>query len=394
MTVAVVALSLLSAVLAGVIVALLSERSRTRPGTAVAAPDEPDVLPDRLVAALDSLTMGVVVADADDSVRFRNRAALAILESRDSRSIVERAVRDLLVAAVRGEPGEREIDLFGPPQATYLIRAVPLAAPVDGSAPTTVGPGSVAVIEDITERRRTDQVRRDFVSNISHELKTPVGALALLADTMRDETDLGTIERFAERMSTEVARVSRTIDDLLELSAIEFGDDLFIDDGPIGPMIDDALSRYRSVAEARGIELVASGDLDAVVCADRRQITSAVSNLVDNAVKYSPDGATVEAAVVAADGSVAIAVTDDGDGIPSRDLGRVFERFYRVDRARSRDTGGTGLGLAIVRHVAQNHGGEVAVRSKEGHGSTFTLRLPVDGPAARLADDTPPEADP
>jgi two-component system sensor histidine kinase SenX3 len=359
-------------------------RVGTRPEpTAPAAPAHPESeasLP-RLVAALDALSLGVVVADADECLGFRNRAAQAVLSSRDSRSIVNRAVRELLVAAVRGEPGEREIDLVGPPKATYLIRAVPLSAAPGSERPS--GGGSVAVIEDITERRRTDQVRRDFVSNISHELKTPVGAVGLLAETLRDETDLDTIRRFSERMSVEVARLSRTIDDLLELSRIEFGDDLFIDEGPVDSMIEDALARFRSAADARGISLRSSGALDQVIRADRRQVTSAVSNLVDNAVKYSPDGASVDVVVEAGDRTVAISVTDTGDGIPSRDLDRVFERFYRVDRARSRDTGGTGLGLAIVRHVAQNHGGEVSVRSHEGHGSEFTLTLPIDGPDGR-----------
>lgn len=397
MTAAVVVLASMLVVALGVIAALVVDRRRSAddvPPTSVEAqPDDADdaTLP-RLVAALDSLNLGVVVADADEALRFQNRAAQAVLSSRDSRSIVDRAVRELLVAAVHGEPGEREIDLFGPPQATYLIRAVPLAAsPATG---TDARSGSVAVIEDITERRRTDQVRRDFVSNISHELKTPVGALTLLAETLRDETDLATIGRFTERMGDEVARLSRTIDDLLELSRIEFGDDLFIDEGPVGPMIDDALSRYRGAADARDIVLRATGDLDVSLCGDRRQITSAVSNLVDNAVKYSPDGATVEVNVSATGPTVAIAVTDDGDGIPSRDLGRVFERFYRVDRARSRETGGTGLGLAIVRHVAQNHGGEVAVRSKEGHGSTFTLTLPVEGPVGHPSGGRALEAHP
>ncbi|MFN8050459.1 MAG: ATP-binding protein [Acidimicrobiales bacterium] len=345
-----------------------------------AVPEEPSL--SRLVAALDALSLGVVVADADEVLGFQNRSAQAILSSRDSRSIINRAVRELLVAAVRGESGEREIDLFGPPKATYLIRAVPLAASPGQGVPG--GGGSVAVVEDITERRRTDQVRRDFVSNISHELKTPVGALGLLAETLRDETDLQTIRRFTERMGFEVARLSRTIDDLLELSRIEFGDDLFIDEGPVGAMVEEAVGRFRSAAEARGIELRTGGDTSVVVRCDGRQVTSAVSNLVDNAVKYSPDGASVSVDVSATDTTVSIRVSDTGDGIPTRDLDRVFERFYRVDRARSRDTGGTGLGLAIVRHVAQNHGGEVSVRSKEGQGSEFTLTLPLAGPHGRV----------
>ena len=372
----VVVLSILLAGTTGVVVVLLgrlrSVETAPPPTPSVVDAAEPaDGSLPRLVAALDALSLGVVVADADEVLGFQNRSAQTILSSRDARAIINRAVRELLVAAVRGEPGEREIDLFGPPRATYLIRAVPLG---NGAA---LGGGSVAVIEDVTERRRTDQVRRDFVSNISHELKTPVGAVGLLAETLRDETDLATIRRFSERMSLEVARLSRTIDDLLELSRIEFADDLFIDETPVGSIVEDAIGRFRAAAEARDITIRSVGDPEIVVPGDRRQITSALGNLIDNAVKYSPDGAEVLVSTDATADSLSIAVTDHGDGIPSRDLDRVFERFYRVDRARSRETGGTGLGLAIVRHVAQNHGGEVSVRSREGQGSEFTLVLPL-----------------
>lgn len=326
-----------------------------------------DADPARLVAALDALNLGVVVADPDEVLGFQNRAAQVLLASHDARAIVNRAVRELLVSAVRGDPGEREVDLFGPPKASYLIRAVPL----DGG-------GSVAVIEDVTERRRTDQVRRDFVSNISHELKTPVGAVGLLAETMGDETDPATIRRFSERINVEVARLSRTIDDLLELSRIEFADDLHIEHTAVAAIVDEVVARFRVTTDARHIDLRTDVAPDLVLAGDRRQITSALSNLVDNAVKYSPDGAAVDVTAAGTSDGIAITVTDHGDGIPTRDLDRVFERFYRVDRARSRETGGTGLGLAIVRHVAHNHGGDVSVRSREGAGATFTLLFPPD----------------
>lgn len=380
MTVAVVLLAIALVGALAMCVTLLRRVARAEVAVAAAVSaaeearsvDPDDSLP-RLVAALDALSLGVVVADVDEVLGFRNRSAEEILSSRDSRTIIDRAVRELLVEAVRGEPGEREIDLFGPPRRTFLIRAVPLA----GASGMAVGGGSVAVIEDVTERRRTDQVRRDFVSNISHELKTPVGALGLLAETIVDETDPATVRRFIERMGVEVTRLSRTIDDLLELSRIEFADDLFIDDSPIGAIVEEVLARFRGSADLRGVELRAMGELDVVVAGDRRQITSAISNLVDNAVKYSPDGAEVTVSVACTADAVSVTVADTGDGIPARDLDRVFERFYRVDRARSRDTGGTGLGLAIVRHIAHNHGGEVSVRSREGHGTEFTLTLPV-----------------
>lgn len=379
-------LSALLAVAVGVIVVLVWRLGIVVPTTGAdseAADPEADPAGDasmpRLVAALDALSLGVVVADADEVVGFRNRSAQEILSSSTPDDRTGRALRDLLVGAVRGVAGEREIDLSANRRATYLIRAVPLPQS-EG-----LGGGSVAVIEDITERRRTDQVRRDFVSNISHELKTPVGAVGLLAETLRDESDPETIRRFSERISLEVARLARTIDDLLELSTIEFGDDLFIDETAIGAVVDAAIGRFRAAAESRDISLGAAGDGSIVVPGDRRQLTSALGNLIDNAVKYSPDGGTVSVTMRLEGDAVAVIVADTGDGIPKRDLDRVFERFYRVDRARSRETGGTGLGLAIVRHVAHNHGGEVSVRSVVGRGTEFTLVLPLIRTAEEMA---------
>ena len=348
MTALVVVLAVALAVSAGVIATLvtrvraLESAAQSTPAPVPAAAEDPtDGSLPRLVAALDALSLGVVVADADEVLGFQNRSAQAILSSRDARTIINRAVRELLVAAVRGEPGEREIDLFGPPKSTYLIRAVPLGNGV------AVGGGSVAVIEDVTERRRTDQVRRDFVSNISHELKTPVGAVGLLAETLRDETDLATIRRFSERMSLEVARLSRTIDDLLELSRIEFADDLFIDETRVGDIVEDALGRFRAAADARGITLKSVGESGIVVAGDRRQITSALGNLIDNAVKYSPDGAPVDVIV---DGT-RVEVRDHGNGIADADLPRIFDRFYRATEARTAP--GSGLGLAIVNQIIE-----------------------------------------
>lgn len=377
MSTAIVVLSVLLFLATMTIIGLINQRNdlgATAQERADAPPD-PEVhealessLP-RLVAALDALRLGVVVADADEVLSFQNSSAEAILSSHDSRTIINRALRELLVEAVRGDAGEREIELFGPPPATYLIRAVPLTGASSGG-------GGVAVVEDITERRRVDQVRRDFVSNISHELKTPVGAVGLLAETLRDETDPATIHRFSERMAGEIARLSRTIDDLLELSQIEFADDLFFDSIEVADVLGEVFDRFRSAADSREITLTSAGDVHLLIRGDRRQVNSAVSNLVDNAVKYSSEGGLVTVTVSARDGVVDVAVSDEGPGIPSRDLDRIFERFYRVDRARSRETGGTGLGLAIVRHVAQNHGGDVSVVSKEGHGARFTLSLP------------------
>jgi two-component system, OmpR family, sensor histidine kinase SenX3 len=259
-----------------------------------------------------------------------------------------------------------------------VVRASPLT-----------GGGAVATIEDVSERRRVDAVRTDFVANISHELKTPVGALALLAETMAEEDDLGVVHRIAARMIDEAHRVSRTIDDLLELSRIELGEEPVRDIVDVVDVVDGAVERSHPLAEARQTTIEVLECHEGVhVLGDRRQLVSALGNLVENAVKYSEDGSSVQVRVRVEGQWVELMVADHGIGIPAQDHDRIFERFYRVDKGRGRDTGGTGLGLAIVRHVATNHRGEVLVSSQEGEGSTFVLRIPL----ADVASDAPQEA--
>ncbi|MGA0329066.1 MAG: sensor histidine kinase, partial [Ilumatobacteraceae bacterium] len=238
--------------------------------------------------------------------------------------------------------------------------------------------GAVAIIEDVTERSRLDAVRTDFVANISHELKTPVGALSVLAEALADEDQPEVVQRLADKMVNEAMRAGRTIDDLLELSRIELGGEAVKDVVLASMVIDESVNRARSLAERVGIEIVVvpSGDRVRMV-GDRRQLVSALGNLVENAVKYSDPDSRVEVSATSDGRWVDLSVRDFGLGIPQKDIDRIFERFYRVDRARSRETGGTGLGLAIVRHVATNHGGEVKLVSVEGEGSTFTLRIPA-----------------
>ncbi len=233
------------------------------------------------------------------------------------------------------------------------------------------------MIEDITERFLVDAVRTDFVANISHELKTPVGALAVLAEALSQEDDLDIIQRLSEKMVDEAIRVGRTIDDLLELSRIEFGGEAVKEEVDAEAIILASISRVSPMATAHSIK-VAMIDLPEPlkVVGDRRQLASAIGNLVENAVKYSEVDSSVEVSARTDGEWVEFIVRDFGLGIPSRDLDRVFERFYRVDPARSRATGGTGLGLSIVKHVATNHGGDISVWSAESAGSTFTLRLP------------------
>jgi two-component system sensor histidine kinase SenX3 len=237
--------------------------------------------------------------------------------------------------------------------------------------------------EDQTESRRVDEIRRDFVANISHELKTPVGALALLAETVEEAADdPDAVIRFAGRMRQEAARLTDLVQDLIMLSRIQAAEPV---PAPrpvvLNDVVAEAVDRCRMRASARGISLEVTGARDLTILGDEDLLVTALRNLLENAVSYSPDRTRVVITTRAASSWTAeISVSDQGIGIPARDRERIFERFYRVDPARSRATGGTGLGLAIVKHVTAAHGGNVTVWSQEGVGSTFTLRLPLRQP--------------
>ncbi len=326
----------------------------------------------QLRGGLDAVPQGVLVVDSGGSVVARNRAARDVATARHGEALVSGAVEELTTAAIGGTEGSRVIELFGPPARVVEVVARPLTR------------GALVVIDDITEARRLEAVRRDFVAHLSHELKTPVGAIGLLAETLLAEPDPDVAHRLTERVVNESFRVSRTIDDLLELSRIEAGREDVRQPVAVHLVLEEAADRIRPAAELREIAIRVR-DVSPRVTAwgDRRQLVSAVANLLDNAVKYSSPGSTVEVRAASNGSTVAIEVEDHGLGIPARDIERIFERFYRVDRARSRDTGGTGLGLAIVRHVVANHEGEVTVHSIEGQGSTFTVNVPAGpGPVA------------
>jgi two-component system sensor histidine kinase SenX3 len=327
---------------------------------------------DGLTHALHALDLGVIVVDEAGAVVFQNSAAVGLTAFRQGTAQLRAGAAEAQTVALGGEQCERDVQLHGASVTTYRIRAFPLT---DQSEDATRG--ALVLIEDTTRRYRIDQVRRDFVANISHELRTPIGAIGLLAETILDEEDPAVLERLSARMVDEADRVARTIDDLLELTRIEFGDDTSIATLPLAEVLGEVEIRLAAAAEQAGVDVVTHAAPGLTVNGDRRQLVSAVFNLADNAIKYSPRGESVliEAALVGDE--VLITVTDRGIGIPQSDVARVFERFYRVDRARSRVTGGTGLGLAIVRHVAGNHGGRVAVESREGVGSVFIFALPA-----------------
>ena len=324
----------------------------------------------RLRRALDTLTQGVIVCDENGEVAFRNARAVALMNNRHGDALAAQAVTELLENAWQEGSAERTLDLYGPPRQTLAVRTRLID---DGRRPL----GVIAIIEDVSERRRLEEIRRDFVANVSHELKTPIGALGLLAETLTVEPDPAVAQRLASRIHAEAFRVSRIIDDLLDLSRIESEEAPPREPIYINLVMAEAVERVRSAAEQRGITIeLDEPDPPVHVVGDRRQLVSAIHSLLENAVTFSYEDATVNVSGNQADGEIRLSVSDTGVGIPTRDLERIFERFYRVDHGRSRSTGGTGLGLSIVRHVASNHQGRVEVDSREGVGSTFTLILP------------------
>ncbi|WP_345625754.1 ATP-binding protein [Rugosimonospora acidiphila] len=350
--------------------------------------------------SLDALRVGVLVLDEEDRPVLANPAAreLGLLRAgtvAGGTPVAHTVVRTLAGQARRtGTRREVELDLprgNGRDPLGVHIRAVAL------------GDGHVTVeAADVTEAHRVARVRRDFVANVSHELKTPVGALQLLAEALLDalETDGDgppdpeAARRFAERIQHESTRMGRLVTELLELSRLQGGEPLPEPAPvPVDRIVAEVIDRTRTPASAKGIEVTFSGTRGLTVYGSESQLMTAVANLAENAVVYSPDAGvgspdgvgeepplkvTIDAGVKGE--FVEISVTDRGIGIEPKDLDRIFERFYRADKARSRATGGTGLGLAIVKHIATNHGGQVDVVSTFGEGSTFILRLPARPP--------------
>ena len=349
--------------------------SRARRASRPAVPDE--VI--RVLSVLPSASL--VVAPEGTVLRANSRATGLGLVNRDAVTIpdithlIERVVED-------GNAREQEMRVRRPPLGRELLELRVRVAPL--------GTGAILVlIDDLAEERRVDVVRRDFVANVSHELKTPVGALSLLAEAvLAASDDPDQVRHFAERMTVEAARLSHLVQDVIDLSRLQGDDPLtraeVID---VDELVRRAVDEVRTLAARQEIELVTSEPCRGLVYGDERQLLAALRNLLANAIAYSPSHTRVAVGTRTSESIVEIAVKDQGIGIASNDLDRVFERFYRVDPARSRVTGGTGLGLAIVKHVTQNHGGECTVWSEVGVGSTFTLRLPAYVPASTPDDE-------
>jgi two-component system sensor histidine kinase SenX3 len=360
----------------------------------VAVP-EPPVEWAQIRQALDDLRLGVVVLDAEGEEIYRNRAAGRYATRRHGNAIVDAALERVVQGAMIGLSLEEAVELYGPPAKSLLVQASPTH---EGDSVA----GVVAMIEDVTEAHHLDRVRRDFVANVSHELRTPVGAMTVLIDALSDSDDPEVVQRLTDRLQQEAGRLVQTIDDLLVLSRLESGPIDVRETTDLASIALMAVERVTEAATARSIKVAVDRTFDGPILieCDPGQLVSAVANLLENAIKYSDGGATVTLRLGIHDRTVdagsgppngaheplaVLSVIDSGIGIPERDLARIFERFYRVDTARSRETGGTGLGLSIVRHAVINHGGTVSVDSIEGRGSTFTISLPVS--SARLQTD-------
>lgn len=331
----------------------------------------PAVLPPGAEAVLAALRSTWVVVDERGRVLRSSPSALPYGLVRGRRLGIESLL--LLARQVRkdGEVREVEIEVPRGHRGTELLTLEVRLAPLDEHV--------LILAEDQTALRRLDAVRRDFVANVSHELKTPVGALALLSEAVQGSADdPQAVRRFATRMQHESGRLTTMVQDLIALSRLQTNDPMrsarvvSVDDA-----VAEAVDATHLEAEAREIRLEVRGQHGLTVLGDDEQLAAALRNLIANAINYSPDHTRITIGVSRAEHDIVeISIADQGIGIPERDLERIFERFYRVDPARSRATGGTGLGLSIVKHVAANHGGDVTVWSSEGSGSTFTLRLP------------------
>jgi len=351
----------------GVVVAVMAAARRGRMAAEVASTTVPDGV-DQVIEALESA--GVVLDPSNNVIKASARALTLGLVW--SRTLVHPRLVEIVDRVRRsGEPVTEELELSRGPLGDAALHVRVRVA--------RLGSRFVLLLaEDRTESHRLDAVRRDFVANISHELKTPIGAIGLLGEALGHAADDSVqVRRFAEQLTKESSRLASLTQEIIELSRLQAKDALsdpeIVD---LDHVVAAAIDQNRVLAEVSRITLVSGGERGMRVWGDEVLLITAVHNLILNAVQYSPSPSRVGIGVTSTDDVIEISVTDQGVGIAEEELDRVFERFFRVDQARSRATGGTGLGLSIVKHVVQNHGGDVRVWSQLGRGSTFTIRLP------------------
>ncbi|MGB7979981.1 MAG: ATP-binding protein [Candidatus Nanopelagicales bacterium] len=369
--------------------AAVQEAGASAAGVDAAGADQPE--PDARTAAaalsaqpvdiealLAALSTPAIWVDSDDRVHWSHPSLESLRVVRRGSINVAEIAKMLGRARGTGQTLDRAVTVRRPGRRQAGVRLRVRVAPMSAGA-------VLVLVEDVTEAERLDHARRDFVANVSHELKTPIGALSLLAEALQQaQGDPEASTRFSDRMLIETHRLATLITDLMDLSRLEGVEPM----QPTAPVsIDEVVAQAcddaRALAQAKDIAFLRGGVADLHIEGVATQLVTAVRNLIVNAINYSPPATKVAVSTGTGEGHVTIAVTDQGIGIPAPELGRIFERFYRVDPARSRDTGGTGLGLAIVKHVCANHGGDCEVWSKVGEGSSFTIRLPVGAPRSR-----------
>lgn len=322
-----------------------------------------------LEVVLGALPQGTVLVDGEDRIVYVNTAAGEIL------GVVPESLVNL--APLQFQNAVRDARLKKKTQTRVLDHGNPTRRLRGVATPFSADDRVLLLVVDITERERTDSIRRDFVANASHELKTPVSTIIASSEALQIALERGDVSAaaFADRIESSARQLDRLVGDLLDLSRLE-KESPELSPSRLDHLVRDEVERIRPEAVARGIEIVSHTD-EVTATINQRDVSIAVRNMLDNAIRYTPEDGSIVVEVNSEDGSALISVSDTGEGVPTRDIERVFERFYRVDSARSRATGGTGLGLSIVKHVAEGHGGTVSLESELGVGSTFTIRLPM-----------------
>jgi two-component system phosphate regulon sensor histidine kinase PhoR len=331
---------------------------------------------------LGSLQDAVLVVDGESRLRFLNRAALEMFNLQIENVLGAQLIEVLPSFGINALVGQtlaggkstfKEMPLYLPAATEVLLRVWPMRSTASGAATN----GAVAIIQDLTESKRLEKVRRDFVANASHELRTPIANIRAMVETLSvDPDDREMVQRYYPRLIEEAERLSRLVSDLLHLAKSESSATISPVSVSLDTLIISVLNRLNNKAAKHHINIKNSTPSSITILGDAEALEQVIFNLLDNALMYTPENGEVNLSLEETEDEVIFRCADTGIGIPEKDQSRIFERFYRVDRARSRAEGGTGLGLAIVKHIVENHRGNISVKSEMGQGTTFTVRLP------------------